>query len=278
VVLFYPDTGHAEPLLTFFDRNTNRQEVVVSDVLIKDTNRHMILIRFDRLSNPGIDDLTRTVFTISLPTPIPASTDLGQPGLLVAAVMSTTTTQPGEGGGPGSPGQSGSGGPGSLSGQGSAAAAPGSINGGGNDPFLVSMDRWDTGPLRDLPPAPDSLIGLPPVAIVPSQVMPPTAPPTRREDRREEAPPDDQVPAIPQEPAPAEPADPQDPAVWDEEVASDLVFAEAGAAIESEDQQDGMWLAAMALLYGRGDWSPLAPDTRSRSRARLRSQGPLSSS
>ena len=261
VSFHYPDNLAGQPLLTYYDPITDKQEPVSAQLLLVNRAQHRITILFDRLSSPGVGNLKRTVFTISVPTALPAATD--QAGPLVVLAASVTLTQPITESSTSSSGQAGPTGPGTQGTQ-VAAAALGSLVGGANE--TSGLGRWlvygDTGPLGELPPPPDSLIGLPPLAIVPSQLMAPAQPPTTsrpspyQQETREQAPPDRAAP----------------PAGWEQELdlavpaeqecLSDLAFAADIRDWQSEDRP-AVWLAATAAL------AALAPAMRGEVRGRL---------
>jgi hypothetical protein len=251
VSFHYTGSATAVPTVTFFDRTTGRQMPVSSQLFRINQATQTITILFDRFSTPSVDDLRRTVFTISVPTELSTSSSSGQTGLLIALVMGTTTTQtaPGEAAVTGQAGVSAPGAlpPGALS---VVAAALAANTAGTNEaPSSSGAASSESGPLRELPPAPDALITLPSVTIVPSRVPTPPLPPSA---------------SLPSEEEPQEPG----PAAWLEpgptEQVSDQVFAEVASHEPEQGRQAALWLAALPVLS-----ACVMPQRRRRRRARM---------
>jgi hypothetical protein len=176
--------NHNQPILLFFNKATGRQEAVGQDDYKTDPVAHVIVLRLDRFSTPPLQGVPGTVFTVALPqeieaepvttTAVPTTVDspktltesasphvvaLGsvtlQSGPTLAVVQASSPTTPAllpvtttvEAVGPGT---SGGGGEGSTA------------SGGGG--------AIESGPLRELPPAPASLMALPEVTVSPSRL------------------------------------------------------------------------------------------------------------
>jgi hypothetical protein len=146
-----------------------------------------------------VDELHHTVFTVSVPIEVPAAPS--QTDVVIALVKGITTQE-----GPGVIEAVAAAAPVASSVQVTRAAAvvPGlGPNGGGGSEHAAGGQAAESGPLRDLPPAPDSAIGLPVVPLAPSQTAPPTAPvppsESGRKDSRQETEPPSAVPTLAEE-------------------------------------------------------------------------------
>jgi hypothetical protein len=194
--LFFDGPTGKTPTLLYFDRSTGEDERVPADYFEVNTALRRITLHLSRFSTPRLQDLDGTVFTISIPQDIAATSVTSSvptlDALTVTALM-TTTTQAGPGL-PGTQGQASS--PGLQLANSTTAASAGLGITGGDVALAASVSFSDSGPLGELPPAPASLIMLPTVTVSPSRVPGPSLTTTVPDQGRhqEEAPPEEQAP------------------------------------------------------------------------------------
>lgn len=244
VTFQYQSTSNAPPVILFFDRDTGKQQVVTSPIYRVDLANHTITILFNQFSTPRLQEMRRTVFTISVPTEIPAGPPPGP--TITALALATTAPQSNS---------TSSGAPTGLQLAGfrpPTTIAAGTGSGGGADAQgqAGGQANIDTGPLHDLPPTSDAVIGLPSATVVPSQLNPtkppdaPVPPPPRKDGPGKESPTDSDVPPEPE-------ANPEEETAADEPGPGAELFT---ASWLRENGAAALWLAP--LLAGWGAWQP----------------------